>query len=92
MTCNGGSRAHNQFAGGRRRGRSGVSSGGVELLDLKPGMVVALSVDEGRLVVQTQNRSKYTLQELLDQCDFSLPVTTEEREWLDAPAVGEEVL
>jgi antitoxin ChpS len=63
-----------------------------ELLDLKPGMVVALSVDEGRLVVQTQNRSKYTLQELLDQCDFSLPVTTEEREWLDAPAVGEEVL
>jgi antitoxin ChpS len=55
-------------------------------------MVVALSVDEGRLVVQTQNRSKYTLQELLDQCDFSLPVTTEEREWLDAPAVGEEVL
>lgn len=33
-----------------------------------------------------------TLAELLAQCDFSIPVSEEDREWLDAPAVGREVL
>ncbi len=43
-------------------------------------------------VVESRNRPKYTLQELLDQCDFSLPISEEEREWMDAPRVGEELL
>jgi antitoxin ChpS len=64
----------------------------LQMLDLKAGSVVALNVDGGRLVVDPQRRPKYKLQELLDQCDFSLPMSEEEREWLDAPRVGEEVL
>jgi antitoxin ChpS len=69
-----------------------VPSAVAEMLELRAGSVVALNVDGGRLVVEPQRKPKYTLQELLDQCDFSLPMSTEEREWLDAPRVGEELL
>ena len=31
---------------------------------------------------------RYTLAELVAQCDPSLPLSKEEQEWLDAPAVG----
>jgi antitoxin ChpS len=64
----------------------------LEQLDLKVGSAVALSVDGNRLVIESQARPKYTLQELLDQCDFSIPMGAEEREWMDSPAVGREIL
>jgi antitoxin ChpS len=64
----------------------------LQMLDLKAGSVVALNVDGGRLVVEPQRRPKYTLQELLDQCDFSLPVSEEDRLWMDSPPVGKELL
>jgi hypothetical protein len=35
-------------------------------------------------------RPRYTLNELLARCDFSIPMSAEDREWLDAPAVGRE--
>ena len=64
----------------------------LDLLSLKVGTVVGISVDGDRLVIESRKRPKYTLQQLLDQCDFSLPISDEEREWLDAPRVGEELL
>jgi antitoxin ChpS len=64
----------------------------LQMLDLKAGSVVALNVDGGRLVVEPQRRPKYMLQELLDQCDFSLPVSEEDRLWMDSPPVGKELL
>jgi antitoxin ChpS len=64
----------------------------LQMLDLKAGSVVALNVDGGRLVVEPQRKPKYTLQELLDQCDFSLPMSEEDRLWMDSPPVGEELL
>jgi len=35
-----------------------------------------------------QPRPRYQLSELLALCDPSLPLTADESEWLDAPAVG----
>lgn len=64
----------------------------LELLHLEAGNSVGLAVDGDRLVVQAKKRPKYTLEELLAQCDYSQPMTDEEREWLDAPAVGRELL
>lgn len=64
----------------------------LDLLDLQVGTVVGMSVDGERLVIQSQRRPRYTMAELLSQCDFTLPMTEEEREWLDAPPVGEELL
>ena len=64
----------------------------LEMLHLEAGNSVGLAVDVCRLVVQEKKRPKYTLEELLAQCDYSQPMTDEEREWLDAPAVGRELL
>lgn len=34
----------------------------------------------------------YTAEELLAECDPGVPITNEEREWLDAPCVGRELI
>lgn len=49
-------------------------------------------VDHGRLVVEPKPRSHYTLAELLAASDYSQPQTVEEREWLDVPSVGGELI
>lgn len=60
----------------------------LELVSLQVGSRVDIDVQQGRLIVVPQPKKRYTLSELLAQCTPSLPVTDEEREWLDAPAVG----
>jgi antitoxin ChpS len=40
------------------------------------------------LVVIPQKKKRYKLSDLLAQCDPSLPLTVEERGWLEMPAVG----
>lgn len=62
----------------------------LELVHLQPGSQVNIDVQDGKLVVEPKKRSRYTLAELMAQCDLSQPMGTEEREWLDAPAVGAE--
>jgi hypothetical protein len=37
-------------------------------------------------------KPRYTLAELLARSDYSQPQPSEEREWIDAPAVGRELL
>jgi antitoxin component of MazEF toxin-antitoxin module len=37
-------------------------------------------------------RSRYTLDELVEQCDPEAPLSAEDREWMDSPAVGREAL
>ena len=64
----------------------------LELLNLQVGATVGLQVDHGRLVVEPQPRLRYSLEELLAQCDASAELSSEEREWLDAKPVGDELL
>ncbi|BBZ49086.1 antitoxin [Mycobacterium heidelbergense] len=64
----------------------------LDVLRLHAGAAVALSVDEGQLVVEPQVRPRYTLDELLAQCDASADPTVEDREWLDGKPVGGELL
>jgi antitoxin ChpS len=64
----------------------------LDVLHLTAGAKVGLAVDNGRLVVEPSVRPRYTLDELLAQCDPSAELSTQEREWLDAPAVGREVI
>ena len=48
---------------------------------------------EGEIVVRScvaSKRKRYTLEELLAQCDFSKRLSKEEREWIDAPRAGRE--
>ena len=53
--------------------------------------VFDLTIHEGALVLRPERR-RYTLAELLAQCDYNAPLSDAEREWMDTPAVGQEVL
>ena len=64
----------------------------LDLLQLKVGATVSVEVANGRLVVDPQLKPRYTLEELLALSDFSKPLTEEDREWLDAPPVGGELI
>jgi antitoxin ChpS len=64
----------------------------LDQLHLQAGATVGLAVDHGCLVVNPSPRPRYTLAELLAASDYSQPQPTEEREWIDAPAVGGESL
>lgn len=63
----------------------------LEQLNLHAGSPVSAEVQDGRLIVQPR-QPKYTLAELLAQCVGDQTLTGEEREWLDAPAVGREII
>lgn len=65
----------------------------VKSLSFKAGEKVEVLERDGEIVVKAclpPNRKRYTLAELLAQCDFSPGPGKEEREWLDAPRVGRE--
>ena len=55
---------------------------------------VDLKAEAGRLTIEPirQDGPRYTLDELLAQCDPSAELTAEDREWLDAEPVGRELL
>lgn len=59
----------------------------LDQLGLAPNARVEIGLDGDKITIRAR---RYKLDDLLAQCDFTIPVTPEEREWLDAPAVGEE--
>ncbi|OCB03387.1 antitoxin [Acidithiobacillus ferrivorans] len=64
----------------------------LDQLHLQAGATVGVVVTEGRLVIDPKPRPRYTLAELLVASDYSQPQPPEEREWVDAPAVGGELI
>ena len=64
----------------------------LDQLRLHAGVTVGLTVDDNCLIVNPNPRPRYTLDELLAQCDANAELSVEDRQWLDAPAVGNELL
>jgi antitoxin ChpS len=64
----------------------------LEQLELKAGVTVGLAVDGDRLILQPQKKPRYTLDELLAASDYLQPMPHEDREWIDAPPVGRELI
>ena len=66
----------------------------LDLLRLQAGAKVGMAVADGRLVVDPKPRPRYTLDELLAEAEAAgaYPLSAEEREWIDAPAVGKELI
>ncbi|MFA6062336.1 MAG: antitoxin [Gallionella sp.] len=64
----------------------------LDQLHLQAGNTVGMVVVDGRLVVNPKPQARYTLAELLASSDYSQPQSTEDREWIDAPIVGGELL
>lgn len=59
----------------------------LDLVGLQAGSQVNIDVQDGRLIVAPL-RNRYTLSQLLAQCDPSLPLSVEEQDWINSPAVG----
>lgn len=64
----------------------------VEELGLQANTKLEVSVQDGKIVAVPRKRPKYTLEELLAQCDFDAPLSEEEREWMNDPPVGREII
>lgn len=64
----------------------------LDLLRLRPGAKVDVAVQSGRLVVQPQRRPRYTLDELLAQCNPKRSRSNEEREWVRDKPAGRELI
>lgn len=64
----------------------------LKMLHLQAGDTVAVSVENGRLIAEPKPRPRYTLAELVAASDYSEPETPKDREWIDARAVGDELL
>jgi antitoxin ChpS len=63
----------------------------LDLLHLEVGATVGLEVEGDTLVVATQVKPHYTLDELLAQCDADAPLSEEDHEWVGLPPVGREL-
>jgi antitoxin ChpS len=61
----------------------------LELVGLRADMEVGLTVENGNLVIQPKAR-RYSLNDLIAECDLSQQ--PEDREFVDAPPVGGELL
>ena len=64
----------------------------LDLLKLGIGAKVDIAVEKGRLIVMPEARPSYSLDELLAQCDEPATLSTEDRGWIDAKPVGNELL
>jgi antitoxin ChpS len=64
----------------------------LDQLHLQAGATVGVTIINGCLVVEPKSKPHYTLAELLAASDYSQPPSAEEREWIDAPIVGGEII
>jgi antitoxin ChpS len=64
----------------------------LDMLKLAAGSTVAVTVDAGRLIVEPRQRPRYTLDELLAQCDPDAPMSKDDREWTRGAAAGDELI
>ncbi|WP_252179548.1 AbrB/MazE/SpoVT family DNA-binding domain-containing protein [Endozoicomonas sp. 4G] len=62
-------------------------------LNLKDGDgIVITKVKNSLVITKSTNRPRYSMDELLAQCDLSVAMPKEFTEWDSVPAVGDEVL
>jgi antitoxin ChpS len=64
----------------------------LDMLHLQAGATVGVRVEGGRLVVEPSPRPRYSLDELLAQCDASAEASAEDRAWLAGKPAGHELL
>jgi antitoxin ChpS len=69
-----------------------VPPAAVAELNLQEGASADAVVDGGNLVLKPLKRPRYTLDELLAQCDPTAPRSAEDQAWLDDAPVGEELI
>ncbi len=63
-----------------------------EMLKIGVGSSVGLHVDHGRLIVDPKPARRYTLDELIAQCDPTAPLAEEDPPWLYGSPLGNELI
>ena len=61
-------------------------------MNLGTGTTVTITVGNGRLIIDPKARPRYSLDQLLAQCDENASLCEKGRVWLDAKPVGNELL
>jgi len=73
-----------------------VPSSFMAQMGVEVGTSIRLELQGNTLLVnpvfESQSPLRYTLDELLVQSDYSQPLPPEEREWVDAPRAGRELI
>ncbi len=66
----------------------------VKQLHLSADSAVDISVENNQLIIKPNARPRYTLDQIMSQCDLTAPVRRSKagREFMDAPRVGKEVI
>jgi antitoxin ChpS len=64
----------------------------LDLLNLAPGTEVGIGVQGKRLIVESRQRPRYSLSELLAQCDPKNKRSRKERQWTADEALGRELI
>jgi len=62
----------------------------LEGLDLVPNANVGMTITEGRLIIEPHPKPRYSMKELLAQCDLSAPNDEETNTWMSDSPVGRE--
>ncbi len=63
----------------------------LDMLHLHSGSTVSLEADNGQLIMKPTPAVRYTLDELLAQCDPHAPFTAEDFAWINTKSVGGEL-
>ncbi len=64
----------------------------LDILQLRADEQVGVSVEGGRLIVEARQRPRYTLDELLAQCNPKAPRSREDRDWVEGKPAGGELI
>lgn len=64
----------------------------LDILQLQPGAKVGITIEGGRLVVEPRQLTRYTMEELLAQCNPKAACSKSDREWTGGMADGGELL
>ncbi len=64
----------------------------LDLLNLRVGTKVDVAVENGRLVIEPKARPRYSLDEVLAQCDENDTPSSEDHAWIETKPVGKELL
>lgn len=64
----------------------------LKTLGLSTDSEVGMTIENGCLIIEPQKRPHYSLEELLAQCNPHAEISAEDRQWIDAPAAGKELL
>ena len=69
-----------------------LAAADVIALHLGDGSTLAATFAGDEVVLRPVRRRNYTVEELLAESDYTQPMSEEEREWLNSPPIGRELL